>query len=280
MNKIKKLTDAEIKHMQGLELEMMCELDRVCRLHNINYVIYGGTLLGAVRHGGFIPWDDDMDIAMLREDFEKFKKHANELNPDICYFQDHDTDPEYIWGYAKLRRTGTKYVRAGQEHLKYKNGVFIDIEPMDDVPNNILLQILMDFDLFLLRKILWSRVAVKNERGLTKIIYSILHIIPVEYVFKRYQSYQKKSKNSNPNNVRILSLPSLGKCYVNTNPFVKKFSWSKKWILERKEYNFEGKKFYGSLDADGFLKYEYNDYMKLPPEEKRHPEVLVSDYKF
>ena len=280
MSKVKKLTDTDIKRMQKLELDMMCELDRVCRKHNINYVIYGGTLLGAVRHGGFIPWDDDMDIAMLRQDYEKFKKYAKELDPDICFFQDHDTDPEYIWGYAKLRRTGTKYIRAGQEHLKYKNGVFIDIEPMDDVPQSLLLQIIMDLDLFLLRKILWSRVAVKNETGLMKIIYSVLHLVPVSYVFKRYRSYQRKSRNRSMNNVRILSLPSLGKCYVKTNPFSKKFSWPKKWILERKEYEFEGKKFYGPRDADAFLKYEYNDYMKLPPKEKRHPEVLVSDYDF
>ena len=280
MSKIRKLSEAEIKHMQELELEMACELDRVCRKNNINYVIYGGTLLGAVRHGGFIPWDDDMDIAMLREDYEKFKKHINELNPDICYFQDHDTDPEYIWGYAKLRRTGTKYVRAGQEHLKYRNGVFIDIEPMDDVPDNLILQILMDADLFILRKILWSRVAVKNEKGIRKIVYSLLHLIPVEYVFKRYKTYQSKSRNKRKNNVRILSLPSLGKCYVKTNPFKEKFSWTKKWILERKEYNFNGQKLYGPIDANGFLKYEYNDYMKLPPKEKRRPEVLVSDYEF
>jgi lipopolysaccharide cholinephosphotransferase len=280
MSSIKALSEEELRHMQKLEVEMMCELDRVCRLHDINYVIYGGTLLGAVRHQGFIPWDDDMDVAMLREDFEKFKKYTSELNPDICFFQDHDTDSEYIWGHAKLRRTGTRFVRAGQEHLKYKDGVFIDVIPMDDVPKSLLGQIIMDFDCFLLRKILWSRVAVKNEKGFKKLVYSALHLVPVEYVFKRYKSYHKKSKNSNPNNIRILSLPSLGKFYVKTNPFSQKFSWPKKWILERKEYDFDGEKFYGSLDADGFLKYEYNDYMMLPPEEKRHPQVLVSDYKF
>ncbi len=280
MKGVKKLTEDEVRRMQLLELEMMCELDRVCRKNNINYCIYGGTLLGAVRHKGFIPWDDDMDVAMLREDYEKFKQHIDELNPDICFFQDHDTDPEYIWGYAKLRRTGTKYIRAGQEHLKYKNGVFIDIEPMDDVPNSLVLQIILDFELFILRKILWSRVAVKNETGFKKLVYSILHLVPVELVFNRYRHYQAKSRNDSKNNVRILSLPSLGKCYVKTNPFRTKFSWSKKWILEKEEFEFEGKKFYGSRYADAFLRYEYNDYMRLPPKEKRKPEVEVSDYSF
>ncbi len=280
MGEIVKLTKEQLRKMQMMELDMMLEVDRICRKYNINYVIYGGTLLGAVRNKGFIPWDDDMDIAMLREDYCKFKKHINELNPNICWFQDHETDPEYIWGYAKVRRTGTRYVRAGQEHLKYRDGMFIDIEPMDDVPKGLLLQVLMDFDCFVLRKILWSRVAKVNSKGFGKIIYAILSKIPVDYVFNRYEKYASESSNSNPNNVRILSLPSLGKCYVKTNPFKEKFSWKKEWILDRAEYEFEGHMLYGPKDADGFLRYEYDDYMKLPPVEKREPEVLVSSFDF
>ena len=83
--------------MQLLQLDMLVELDRVCRENNINYTIFGGTLLGAVRHKGYIPWDDDADVAMLREDYDKFKKITDQLNSEICYFQDHDTDPEYRW---------------------------------------------------------------------------------------------------------------------------------------------------------------------------------------
>lgn len=67
-----------------------------------------------------LPWDDDADIGMLREDYETFKKHKDEMNPNICFFQDHDTDHEYRWEYGKLRRTGSTYVRVGQEHLKCK----------------------------------------------------------------------------------------------------------------------------------------------------------------
>ena len=276
----KELTNEDLRRMQLLELDMIAEVDRVCNKHNINYVIYGGTLLGAIRHKGYIPWDDDADIAMLREDYNKFKKVSHEMNPDICWLQDHDTDPKYIWGYSKVRRTGTTLVRKGQEHLKYKTGVFIDIEIMDDVPKSLLGQILVDIDCYFLRKIQWSRVAVKQEKGIKLLWYKALNAIPIEYVFRRIEGYAKKSRNDNNNRIRILTLPSLGKVYVNTNPFREKFSWPKQWILERKKYQFENLTLWGPKDYDAFLRYEYNDYMKLPPEEKRRPDLQFSDYNF
>ena len=137
MAEIIEIRGEEFRRMQLLELELLIELDRVCRAHDIKYCIICGTLLGAVRHKGFIPWDDDADIGMLREEYEKFKQVANELDQEICFFQDHSTDPEYRWGYGKLRKTGTRFIRAGQEHLKCQTGVFIDIFPMDDIPKSV-----------------------------------------------------------------------------------------------------------------------------------------------
>ena len=148
----------DLTRVHEANLKLLKEIDRICRKYKIKYMIDSGTLLGAVRHQGFIPWDDDADIAMLREEYEKFRKVADELDPSICYFQDHDTDPEYRWGYGKLRRTGTTYVRVGQEHLKCKTGVFIDVFPMDDIPHSTIGQMLNDFYCFCLLKILWSEV--------------------------------------------------------------------------------------------------------------------------
>ena len=179
MKSIKYLTPEQFRKMQLTELDMLVDFDRVCRKNNINYVLFGGSLIGAVRHKGYIPWDDDADIAMLREDYDCFKKCINELNPEICFFQDHDTDPDYRWGYGKLRRTGTKYVRVGQEHLKCKTGIFVDVFPLDDVPKHLMGQILQDWHCFFLRKILWSEVAKNNMTGFWRIWFTILSKIPL-----------------------------------------------------------------------------------------------------
>lgn len=280
MKTIKKLKPDEFRKMQLLQLDMILELDKVCREHNIKYTISCGTLLGAVRHKGYIPWDDDADITMLREDYENFKKVANEMNPDICFFQDHTTDSEYLWEYGKLRRTNTVFIRVGQEHIKCKTGVAIDIFPLDDVPLSVIGQILQDFDCFILRKILWAKVAERNSQGIERIIYSLLAKIPASYVHKRVEDYSKKSNNTTPNRVRVLLFPSFGKLYLNTNPLSERYSMPKKWFLERAEYDFEGKKVFGIKDYDSFLKYMYNDYMTLPAKAKREPHALVSDFKF
>lgn len=275
----KELTKEEFRKMQLVELDMLVEFDKVCRKNNINYVIFGGTMLGAVRHKGYIPWDDDADIAMLREDYEKFKLHMNELNFDICYFQDHTTDPYYRWGYGKLRRTGTKYVRVGQEHLKSKNGIFIDVFPMDDIPKFTFFQIIQDFKCFCLRKILWSEVAKKSSKGLAKKFYEFISKIPTEKVYKRVEKMTKKSSNKSSNRVRTLLFPATGKLYKK-NPIKERYGMPKEWFLNRDKYNFEGKELYGTKDYDSILKYIYGDYMTLPPENKRDPHSPFSEIEF
>ena len=149
---IKEIKGEDFRKMQLTELDMLVEFDKVCRKYNINYVLFGGSLLGAVRHQGYIPWDDDADIGMLREDYETFKKHKDEMNPNICFFQDHDTDPEYRWEYGKLRRTGSTYIRVGHEHLKCKTGIFVDVFPMDDIPLSIVGQIFQNLHCYCLRR--------------------------------------------------------------------------------------------------------------------------------
>ena len=280
MSKEIALSKEDFRKMQLIELDLLKEFDRVCRLHNIPYVITDGTMLGAVRHQGFIPWDDDADICMLREDYERFKKEAmNDLNPDICFFQDNTTDPYYRWGYAKLRRTGTEHIRVGQEHLKCKTGIFIDIMPYDDIPDNLCLQLIQNFYCFCCRKVLWSEVAKKNTTGFKKLWFSLLSHISIDTVYKFLSVYTGRSRNSSSNRVRLLLFIPPGREYTK-KPLNDRYGMTKKWITERAEFTFESISLYGSRDYDGFLTWKFGDYMKLPPEEKRGGHASVSFIDF
>ena len=93
---------ATLRLLQMIELEILTEIDRICRKNNIHYSLTGGTLLGAVRNGGFIPWDDDADISMLRSEYRKFQKACKtDLDEDRFYFQDIESTKGYRWGYGK-----------------------------------------------------------------------------------------------------------------------------------------------------------------------------------
>ena len=262
------LTSAQLRTLQLIELEMLEEFDRVCNENDINYVVVGGTMLGAIRHKGFIPWDDDVDICMLREDYEKLKKLRDRLNPDICYFQDHTTDPYYRWGYGKIRRTGTKYIRVGQEHLKCQTGIFIDVFPLDDVPKSLFGQMFQNFYCYCCRKILWSEVGKKTCRGLKRYWFSLLSKIPTKVVFSLLDVYVKRSSNASDRLVRTLCMIPIG-IYYYIHPLKSRYGMPKKWFTERARYDFESIQVWGTKDYDAVLTHWFGDYMTPPPEEKR-----------
>ena len=237
------------------------EIDEICRKHGIEYYLAGGTLIGAIRHEGFLPWDDDADIGMLREDYEKFKELCNtELDKDKFFFQDHSNTPEYRWGYGKLRRNGTVFVRKGQEHLKFKTGVFIDIFPLDGVPDNAIKRGWHNFKCTIIRKLLWAEAGKKSSDNLFgKCLYSLLSVIPLDYIFNLHSKLIEKSNRSTSKMVRILTFPT---------PTKRKYGYLRKWYEELEEIEFEGYKFYAPKDYDEYLTYKFGDYMKLPPENK------------
>ena len=279
--KQRQITSEELRKIQLLQLGMIEELHRVCELHNISYVLYGGTLLGAVRHKGYIPWDDDADIAMLREDYEKFKQVANELNPEICFFQDSDTDKYYRWGYGKLRRTGTKFVRLYQEHLKCRNGLFIDIFPLDDIPEGKIGAYVQNAVCYIARKITYSEVGRVQEKGILKLWYTLLSHVPIDVAFSLFNIYSKRSRNDSNNRVRMLSYGKLYKYVDQYSEGKEVFGRPKEWVREVKDYEFEGFNLLGPVEADLFLARAYgSDYMTPPPIEKRNQNSPCSDYSF
>ena len=285
------MADGEIMYIQGedfrrlqqLELEMLVDFDRVCREHGIWYGITAGTLLGAVRHKGFIPWDDDMDICMYREEYEKFRAVADEMDPEICWLQEWRTDPEYPWGYAKLRHPNTKYVRVGQEHLKMKTGVFIDVFILDDIPLSRIGQWAQDKYCFCLRKILYSEIARMDKRNSKpmRAWWTLLSKIPRQWVHRRLWDMAKHSRNDSPNFVRNYVYPTTYQHSMGAGNDPKyKYGAPKEWGMEMAEYEFEGHKFYGMADYESYLTLAYGDWRKLPPEDKRCGNSPCSYYEF
>ena len=280
------LRDKELRRLQLIQLDLLIEFDRVCRKNNIIYTIDGGTLLGAVRHKGFIPWDDDIDVAMTREEYEKFKKVRDQLDPKIAFLQDHDLDPNYLWGYAKLRRVGTRFVRPGQSHLGYKDAVAIDIFPMDDDHDSLLGRQWTDFRFWRLRKRLWAKVGKYTEKNWFKRMWykSISHA-NVDRIYKKVQKRMDKSRNDSKHDVRVLLLPANGKIYRKSlgvhNSLKKRYAMKKEWLLDVVEYDFEGHKFFGSRDYHHRLVHEYGkDYMIPCGENQRDPHTPCEEYDF
>ena len=251
-----------LRKIQLLQLEMLIEVDRICRKRNIKYIICGGTLLGAVRHQGFIPWDDDIDVRMERKEYEKFCKACHEeLDKSKFFLQNYKTDKEYPWYYGKMRYLNTEYIRSGQEHLKMHSGIFIDIFPSDGLPDDLKSQKAISRKCFLLKKILYANVGKKSAKGLlARIGYSILSLIPNKMVFEALDKIGQKYQDDKYENITCYSLVD-----YNVERFLKR-----SWHFERVELTFEGKKFYAPKEYKKWLEFVYGeDYMQLPPVEDR-----------
>lgn len=280
MDGIKKLeiSTQQMEQIRQIQLEMLREVERICSKYHISYCLGYGSMLGAVRHKGFIPWDDDVDILMLRRDYDKFKKiYAKEM--DSKYFlQDYESDPEYLWGYSKLRNLNTTYIRCGQEHIKCKDGVFIDIFPQDEIPASIGARMVQDWICIFLRKALWARVGQRSESKVwLRAVYKLLARIPKKSIYACQDTMIRRYKQSRSGYVRCLLFIAPGKKDNNKNTVRERYGFRKEWLIKRARYEFEGELFWGTKDYDRCLSYLYGDYMTLPPEEKRQGHAPVSN---
>ncbi len=259
------LDDKMLRQLQMIQLEMLVEVDRICKKCGIHYNIIAGTLLGAVRHGGYIPWDDDADVAFLRSEYERFREACKtELDKTRFIFQDHRNTRGYRWGYGKLRRKNTLFLREHQEHLPYMQGVFIDIFPLDGVPDNYFLRSMKNFECFCVRKILWSRVGKVAEKSYWKRkVYRLLDRIPEKLVFRYYHIMIHRANQRETRMVRILTFPAPNEEY----------GYYRCWYENSADTVFEGITFQGIKDYDSYLNFKFGRYMKLPPVEMRkvHP---------
>lgn len=259
-----------LKRLQQAELEILTEFDRVCRKNGIKYSLTGGTLLGAVRNGGFIPWDDDADVSMLREEYEKFKSVLErDLDHERFYFQDIEETPGYRWGYGKLRKRNTVFLREHQEDMPYEQGVFMDIFPRDGVPDGKIMRKIHKLACFCVRKVLWSAVGRHACRSkIMRIWYSILYRIFGNGIYGVYRRLVRaSSRNGSTELVRALTFP-VPRGYPG---------YRREWYGSYVDIQFEGRPFMAEKGYVEWLSQEFGDYMELPPVEKRkvHPVVEI-----
>lgn len=263
------ISDAELQQLQKIELEMLIELDRICRKYRIEYSLDGGTLLGAVRHKGFIPWDDDADVIMLRREYMKFRKVCKkELDQTRFFLQDYKSDPEYRWGYAKLRRKNTKFVRQGQRNFR-QQGVFMDILVADNVPDGCISRRIHHFLCFLIRKALYSEIGKYQETNvILKSIYRILSWIPRNNIFRLRN---RLAARTNRKRTELISH------YTLEYPKHCRYGLPRECFDDMAEMEFEGKTFYGFRNYHRYLSMYYGDYMTLPSREKQIPKLAITE---
>jgi lipopolysaccharide cholinephosphotransferase len=259
----------QIKQLHFSLLKILDEIDRICRINNINYYLDSGTALGAIRHQGFIPWDDDADIALLRDEYERFREACKtELDTSRFYFQDHTNTPGYRWGYGKIRRKGTLFLRENQENFSYEQGIFLDVFPLDNVPDGgIVVRRLHGAACWLIRKLLWSEVGKTEDiSSFWRMVFRYMSAVPLERVFHFYEKFFRWGNRKKTKWVRILTYPTP----------TKDEGYLRQWYDESALVSFEGRMFSGIKDFDGYLTFKFGNWRELPPASEQESHLPVS----
>lgn len=246
-----------LRKMQLRLLDILVEIDKVCRKHDIQYWIDFGTLLGAVRHGGFIPWDDDVDIAMPTKEYKRFLEIAPKELPDSLFLQTKATDPAYPFLLNKVRDKNSFFITQHEDFTKdYQKGLFVDIFEVKPYPsvNKKLQKSIMRW----YKKIFFFH-SVKHDVNLKNHLATLTFPIIKIGLDTVWGLCNLKSKDK-------LGYEKRFSPYGN--------SYTKDMVFPLKDIEFEGKTFLGPANPDKYLTSIYRDYMKIPPEDKRVTHII------
>lgn len=261
----------QLDKIHSLELKIALEIKRICEKNNIRYFMTAGTLLGAVRHGGFIPWDDDMDIGMLREDYERFIKACETDLGSEFFLQTWDTDPDYPFSFGKVRLNGTHFIEGFSEKGGMHNGIFVDIFPFDNVPDDFKEQKKQGRRYFICKRLLWMKKGMgtnMKESSLKQAVkYYTFWVFAHLFRYESIKNYFKmvQTKYNGQDTIKVVTDGSYN---------YSKESLERKWVENLEPVKFETEEFLSYKDRIEYLTYFYGDYMKLPPEEKRNRHLL------
>jgi len=247
------------------EIQILDEFVRICDKHNLKYYLYGGTLLGAVRHKGFIPWDDDIDIVMLRDDYEKFGKVCQEELHSDYFYQTNKTDSNFTKLFAKIRLNNTYVREKAWDHLDMHKGIFIDILPLDNFPEEgkVGVKILKKFNF-------WNTLChTVSKKEPIKFIWPHKRMIFKYYLgLPKEKSYKQRAKllakaHSFKDSKNVCSFGS------HYRPYGKRVL-RKVWFSGDEYMEFEGRKYRVPTGWKEYLVHLFGrNYMELPPVEQR-----------
>ena len=260
-----------LNKLQRIELMILKEIKRVCNRNGIEYSLCGGTLLGAIRHKGFIPWDDDIDIYMTWENFIEFEKIANYQLQNDYFFQTPKTDPEcksYFCGRVRLKGT---YFESNSlpNHWKY-NGIFVDVLPVVKVPLSRSKQIVYFYFFQVIIRILWLRNGYTPHpsnflfRLIMKLSFILFYFVPTRLLEYVISNYQKKYEDLLDFNYMDLLASNYKGSII-----------PKEMFCNYKSHIFEDETFSIFSDAEEYLSQYYGDWMELPPETERQPHHCI-----
>ena len=245
----------QLRQVQLKVAEILGYAIEICQRHSLRYFMIGGTMLGAIRHKGFIPWDDDIDIALPRKDYDLFLKYAEEELPYPYKIYTHNG--KHPCTYSKVHNVETTFVESSvMNYPEYYKGVFVDVMPLDGMPNEE-----KERKKFckkignLIKAFNWHRFDFKYCKTLKA---KLCYLIPEKLIFKKWEKLVKKYDFDS----------SEYTCFAwlhNPERYVFKTDYFKDLV----DYEFEDLQVKGVRNYDGYLTDQFRDYMTLPPEEAR-----------
>ncbi|WP_282036097.1 LicD family protein [Saccharicrinis aurantiacus] len=250
---IRELSDDPLRQAQLVMLEILKVIDQICEKHKLQYWIDAGTLLGAVRHKGFIPWDDDIDVCLARKDYNKFIEVAKRELPKDLFLQTRDTDKS-IWKWIKVRDNYSTFIQTTEldQKVSYHQGIFVDIFPYDIIEKQ-----------FSKSKLLLNRRWHKSTSKLVRFFSGVLNglsILPIKII--GYKNLKKFIINMHTG--KEANIVSTG---VDITVGFQNFKYNT--VFPCKKIEFEGLQFNAPNDYKSYLTQMYGDFMKLPPKEDR-----------
>lgn len=259
---------AEMKKVWAVQLDLLDRFQEVCHRHGLKYFASGGTLLGAIRHKGYIPWDDDIDIMMMRDDYEKLLDIAAEEFPAPYFFQTAWNDQSYSRGHAQLRNSNTTGMLTSEKgRFPFNQGIFIDIFPTDAVPDDEQERAKQCKRIKFWEKLL--KVTVRYPANPTKnavknLLHAIASLIPYRWIYKQMEKACTRYNDQDMERVGLISFfPDNDRLIFPADAF--------KGV---QTVPFE----YTTIDIpegfDALLAHQYGDYMTMKQENSYHGGVI------